>query len=138
MVRLRDEYVQTQESSGNDIDAVQIADTVCDRVLGTRSGYIRGLGSGPKPVRSTSSDATSSSRTTNTALRERLEGTEAELATTRLQLATTQDQLASTQDQLQAMRSRQDIFEQILNRLAPGALQSLIHDSSSAPPPPAP
>ncbi|XP_074590598.1 uncharacterized protein LOC141846451 [Curcuma longa] len=138
MVRLRDEYVQTQESSGNDIDAVQIADTVCDRVLGTRSGYIRGLGSGPKPVRSTSSDATSSSRTTNTALRERLEGTEAELATTRLQLATTQDQLASTQDQLQAMRSRQDIFEQILNQLAPGALQSLIHDSSSAPPPPAP
>ncbi|XP_074570592.1 uncharacterized protein LOC141827265 [Curcuma longa] len=138
MVRLRDEYVQTQETSGNDIDAVQIADTVCDQVLGTRSGYIRGLGSGPKPVRSTSSDATSSSRTTNAALRERLEGTEAELATTRLQLASTQDQLASSQDQLQAMRSRQDIFEQILNRLAPGALQSLIHDSSPTPSPPAP
>ncbi|KAG6522708.1 hypothetical protein ZIOFF_019859 [Zingiber officinale] len=46
------------------------------KVLGTRSGYMRGLGSGPKPVRSTSSYATSSSRSTNAALRERLESTQ--------------------------------------------------------------
>ncbi|XP_042374519.1 uncharacterized protein LOC121968074 [Zingiber officinale] len=98
------------------------------QVLGTRSGYIRGLGSGPKPVRSTSSDATSSIRSTNTALREKLESTQEELANTKVQLASTQDELAS-------MKSRQDKFEQILNRLAPGALDSLI-DSSSVPPPP--
>ncbi|KAG6507636.1 hypothetical protein ZIOFF_032987 [Zingiber officinale] len=100
-------------------------------VLGTRSGYIRGLGSGPKPVRSTSSDATSSSRSTNAALRERLESTQDELANTKIQLANTQDELAS-------IKSRQNMFEQILNRLAPGALDSLIQDSSSAPPPPPP
>ncbi|KAG6499844.1 hypothetical protein ZIOFF_039639 [Zingiber officinale] len=88
-----------------------------DGVLGTRSRYIRGLGSGPEPVRSTSSDATSSSRSTNAALREILE---------------------STQDELASIKSRQNMFEQILNRLAPGALDSLIQDSSSAPPPPPP
>ncbi|KAG6476225.1 hypothetical protein ZIOFF_065463 [Zingiber officinale] len=100
-------------------------------VLGTRSGYIRGLGSGPKPVRSTSSDATSSSRSTNAALRERLESTQDELANTKIQLANTQDELAS-------IKSRQNMFEQILNRLAPRALDSLIQDSSSAPPLPPP
>ncbi|KAG6535958.1 hypothetical protein ZIOFF_000991 [Zingiber officinale] len=71
MVRLRDECILSQNPE-DVIDVVQIADTVCDQVLGTRSGYIRGLGSGPKPVRSTSSDATSSSRSTNAVLRERL------------------------------------------------------------------
>ncbi|KAG6526865.1 hypothetical protein ZIOFF_016868 [Zingiber officinale] len=103
------------------------------QVLGTRSGYIRGLGSGPKPVRSTSSDATSTSRSTNVALRERLESTQDELANTKIQLANTQDELAS-------IKSRQNMFEQILNRLAPGALDSLIQNSSSssAPPPPPP
>ncbi|KAG6527583.1 hypothetical protein ZIOFF_009698 [Zingiber officinale] len=100
-------------------------------VLGTRSRYIIGLGSGPKPVRSTSSDATSSSRSTNAALRERLKSTQDELANTKIQLANTQDELAS-------IKSRQNMFEQILNRLAPGALDSLIQDSSSAPPPPPP
>ncbi|KAG6469170.1 uncharacterized protein LOC122034825 [Zingiber officinale] len=100
-------------------------------VLGTRSGYIRGLGSGPKPVRSTSSDATSSSRSTNAALRERLESTQDELANTKIQLANTQDELAS-------IKSRQNMFKQILNRLTPGALDSLIQDLSSAPPPPPP
>ncbi|KAG6502432.1 hypothetical protein ZIOFF_034705 [Zingiber officinale] len=48
------------------------------QVLGTRFGYIRGLGSGSKPVRSISSDATSSSRSINAALRERLESTQDE------------------------------------------------------------
>ncbi|XP_042392318.1 uncharacterized protein LOC121983771 [Zingiber officinale] len=48
------------------------------KVLGTRFGYIRGLGSGSKPVRSISSDATSSSRSINAALRERLESTQDE------------------------------------------------------------
>ncbi|KAG6515194.1 hypothetical protein ZIOFF_025579 [Zingiber officinale] len=100
-------------------------------VLGTRSGYIRGLRSGPKPVRSTSSDATSSSRSTNAVLHERLQSTQDELANTKIQLANTQDELAS-------IKSRQDLFEQILNRLALGALDSLIHNSSSAPPPPPP
>ncbi|KAG6482237.1 hypothetical protein ZIOFF_058868 [Zingiber officinale] len=99
------------------------------QVLGTRSEYIRGLGSGSKLVRSTSSDATSSIRSTNTTLREKLESTQEELANTKVQLASTQDELAS-------MKSRQDKFEQILNRLAPEALDSLIHDSSSVPPPP--
>ncbi|KAG6533548.1 hypothetical protein ZIOFF_007423 [Zingiber officinale] len=130
MVRLRDECILSQNSE-DVIDVFQIADTVYDQVLGTRSGYIRGLGSGPKPVRSTSSDATSSSRSTNAALRERLESTQDELASTKIQLANTQDELAS-------IKSRQDKFEQILNRLAPGALDSLIHASSSTPPPPPP
>ncbi|KAG6495519.1 hypothetical protein ZIOFF_043344 [Zingiber officinale] len=130
MVRLRDECILSQNPE-DDIDVLQIADTVCDQVLGTRSGYIRGLGSGLKPVRSTSSDATSSSRSTNAALRERLESTQDELANTKIQLANTQDELAS-------IKSRQNMFEQILNRLAPGALDSLIQDSSSAPPPPPP
>ncbi|KAG6468458.1 hypothetical protein ZIOFF_073145 [Zingiber officinale] len=149
MVRLRDECILSQNPE-DIIDVVQIADTVCDQeehhvkggsavenrssaclVLGTRSGYIRGLGSGPKPVRSTSSDATSSSRSTNAVLRERLQSTQDELANTKIQLANTQDELAS-------IKSRQDLFEQILNRLAPGALDSLIHNSSSAPPPPPP
>ncbi|KAG6467880.1 hypothetical protein ZIOFF_072444 [Zingiber officinale] len=63
MVRLRDECILSQNPE-DVIDVVQIADTVCDQisnaqlranvVLGTRSGHIRGLGSGPKPVRSTS------------------------------------------------------------------------------------
>ncbi|KAG6526118.1 hypothetical protein ZIOFF_016095 [Zingiber officinale] len=138
MVRLRDECILSQNPE-DVIDVVQIVDTVCDQisnaqlranvVLGTRSGYIRGLGSGPKPVRSTSSDVTSSSRSTNTVLRERLQSTQDELANTKIQLANTQDELAS-------IKSRQDLFEQILNRLTPGALDSLIHDSSSAPPPP--
>ncbi|KAG6506545.1 hypothetical protein ZIOFF_031869 [Zingiber officinale] len=128
MVKLRDECIQTQNPE-EVINVVKIADTVCDQVLGTRSGYIRGLGSGPKPVRSTSSDATSLIRSTNNALREKLESTQEELANTKVQLASTQDELAS-------MKSRQDKFEQILNRLAPGALDSLIHDSSSVPPPP--
>ncbi|KAG6484194.1 hypothetical protein ZIOFF_060989 [Zingiber officinale] len=100
-------------------------------VLDTRSRYIRGFESGSKPVRSTSSDATSSSRSTNAALRERLESTQDELANTKIQLANTQDELAS-------IKLRQNMFEQILNRLAPGALDSLIHDSSSTPPPPPP
>ncbi|KAG6470107.1 hypothetical protein ZIOFF_071161 [Zingiber officinale] len=130
MVRLRDECILSQNPE-DVIDVVQIADTVCDQVLGTRSGYIRGLGSGPKPVRSTSSDATSSSRSTNAVLRERLQSTQDELANTKIQLANTQDELAS-------IKSRQDLFEQILNRLAPGALDSLIHNSSSTPPPPPP
>ncbi|KAG6474342.1 hypothetical protein ZIOFF_068268 [Zingiber officinale] len=130
MVRLRDECILSQNPE-DDIDVLQIADTVSDQVLGTRSGYIRGLGSGLKPVRSTSSDATSSSRSTNAALRERLESTQDELANTKIQLANTQDELAS-------IKSRQNMFEQILNRLAPGALDSLIQDSSSAPPPPPP
>ncbi|KAG6528758.1 hypothetical protein ZIOFF_010943 [Zingiber officinale] len=146
MVRLRDECILSQNSE-DVIDVFQIADTVCDQlnhatssdavnynvdvVFGTRSGYIRGLGSGPKPVRSTSSDTTSSSRSTNAALRERLESTQDELASTKIQLANTQDELAS-------IKSRQDKFEQILNRLTPGALDSLIHASSSAPPPPPP
>ncbi|KAG6527766.1 hypothetical protein ZIOFF_009895 [Zingiber officinale] len=128
MVRLRDECIQTQNPE-EVINVVEIANTVCDQVLDTRSRYIRGLGSAPKPVRSTSSDATSSIRSTNTALREKLESTQEELANTKVQLASTQDELAS-------MKSRQDKFEQILNRLAPGALDSLIHDSSSVPPPP--
>ncbi|KAG6493174.1 hypothetical protein ZIOFF_048151 [Zingiber officinale] len=130
MVRLRDECILSQNPEDG-IDVLQIVDTVCDQVLGTRSGYIRGLGSGPKPVRSTSSDATSSSRSTNAALRERFESTQDELANTKIQLANTQDELAS-------IKSRQNMFEQILNRLAPGALDSLIQDSSSAPPPPPP
>ncbi|KAG6507295.1 hypothetical protein ZIOFF_032637 [Zingiber officinale] len=90
MVRLRDECILSQNPE-DVIDVVQIADTVCDQVLGTRSGYIRGLGIGPKPVRSTSSYATSSSRSTNAALRERLESTQDELANTKIQLANTQD-----------------------------------------------
>ncbi|KAG6476039.1 hypothetical protein ZIOFF_065274 [Zingiber officinale] len=110
--------------------AVENRSSAC-LVLGTRSGYIRGLGSGPKSVRSTSSDATSSSRSTNAVLRERLQSTQDELANTKFQLANTQDELAS-------IKSRQDLFEQILNRLAPVALDSLIHNSSSAPPPPPP
>ncbi|KAG6495871.1 hypothetical protein ZIOFF_043701 [Zingiber officinale] len=130
MVRLRDECILSQNPE-DDIDVVQIADTVCGQVLGTRSRYIRGLGSGPKSVMSTSSDAASSSRSTNAALRERLESTQDELANTKIQLANTQDELAS-------IKSRQNMFEQILNRLAPGALDSLIQDSSSAPPPPPP
>ena len=120
MVRLRDEFIQSQET-GDDIDAVQIADKVCNQVLGVRSGYIRGLGSGPKPVRSTSSEATSSSKS-NAALREKLQSTEENLASTREELADTRVRLASTQDELASMRSRQDMFEAILNRLAPGAL----------------
>ncbi|KAG6503020.1 hypothetical protein ZIOFF_035309 [Zingiber officinale] len=111
MVRLRDECILSQNPEDG-IDVVQIADTVCDQVLGTRSGYIRGLGSGPKSVRSTSSYATSSSRSTNVALHERLESTQDELANTKIQLANTQDELAS-------IKSRQNMFEQILNRLAP-------------------
>ncbi|KAG6538526.1 hypothetical protein ZIOFF_003650 [Zingiber officinale] len=130
MVRLRDECILSQNPEDG-IDVLQIADTVCDQVLGTRSGYIRGLGNGPKPVRSTSSDATSSSRSTNAALRERLESIQDELANTKIQLANTQDELAS-------IKSRQNMFEQILNRLAPGALDSLIQNSTSAPPPPSP
>ncbi|KAG6533984.1 hypothetical protein ZIOFF_007864 [Zingiber officinale] len=126
-VRLRDECILSQNSE-DVIDVVQIADTICDQVLGTRSGYIRGLGSGPKPVRSTSSDVTSSSRSTNAVLRERLQSTQDELANTKIQLANT--------NELASIKSRQDLFEQILNRLAPGALDSLIHDSSPAPPPP--
>ncbi|KAG6538579.1 hypothetical protein ZIOFF_003703 [Zingiber officinale] len=70
--------------------AVENRSSAC-LVLGTRSGYIRGLGSGPKLVRSTSSDATSSSRSTNAVLRERLQSTQDELANTKIQLANTQD-----------------------------------------------
>ncbi|KAG6476293.1 hypothetical protein ZIOFF_065532 [Zingiber officinale] len=103
MVRLRDECILSQNPKDG-IDVVQIADTVCDKVLGTRSGYIRGLGSGPKPVRSTSSYATSSSRSTNAVLRERLQSTQDELENTKIQLANTQDELAS-------IKSRQDLFE---------------------------
>ncbi|KAG6495978.1 hypothetical protein ZIOFF_043815 [Zingiber officinale] len=88
MVRLRDECILSQNPEDG-IDIVQITDTVCDQVLGTRSGYIRGLGSGPKPVRSTSSDAASSTRSTNAALRERLESTQDELANIKIQLANT-------------------------------------------------
>ncbi|KAG6499912.1 hypothetical protein ZIOFF_039724 [Zingiber officinale] len=83
MARLRDEYILSQNPE-HGIDVVQIIDTVCDQVLGTRSGYIRGLGSGSKPVRSTSSDVTSSSISTNVALRERLESTQDELANTKI------------------------------------------------------
>ncbi|KAG6536783.1 hypothetical protein ZIOFF_001852 [Zingiber officinale] len=75
MVRLSDECILSQNSE-EDINVVQIADIVCDQVLSTRFGYIRGLGSGSKQVRSTCLDASSSSRSTNNALRERLEFTQ--------------------------------------------------------------
>ncbi|KAG6520040.1 hypothetical protein ZIOFF_017069 [Zingiber officinale] len=35
MVRLHDEYIQIQENTENDINVIQITDTICDQVFGS-------------------------------------------------------------------------------------------------------
>ena len=118
MIRLREEYrqtqTQTQIDTGDDshnLDDIHNTDIVCDQVLGIHSGYIRGLENGPKPLRSTSSDA-SSSRPTNVQLKEQLEST--------------QNELQSTRNELQAMKVDHYAMIQAFERIAPGLLQSLV------------
>lgn len=65
MVQLREKYQQTQLETGTldevtqPVNEFEIADQVCDEVLGKHLGYIHGLGNGPNPAMSVSSDALS-------------------------------------------------------------------------------
>ncbi|KAI3470150.1 hypothetical protein Pfo_026813 [Paulownia fortunei] len=120
MVRFREEYRQTQTQTktetdiGDDdhyLDDIQIINKLCDQVLGTRSWYIRRLENGHKPLKSTSSDA-SSSRPTNAQLKEQLEST--------------QNELRSTRNELQAMKVDYYTMIQAFERITPGLLQSLV------------
>ncbi|KAI3445465.1 hypothetical protein Pfo_002130, partial [Paulownia fortunei] len=101
-------------------DDVQIADNVCDHVLGARSWYVCELGNGPKPLRSTTYDATSS-KPTNTTLRDQLHMTHDELAYTRTELADTRTELFVCKDRLHLMESQQAMIVQFLNKVSLGA-----------------
>lgn len=154
MVRLREEYRQkqaktdTQDDGSQSMEEVNIADRVCDQVLGKGLGYIRELGNGPRPAKSTSSDATSR-RATNARLRDELASTQSELHSTRIALESTENKirmLEANQKRLeetihankQIVEANQWMTMQIFERIAPHIVQSLTQQpsSSASPPPP--
>lgn len=148
MVQRREEYRQTQmdldsPSDGNQpIDELEIADRVCDEVLGRRSGYIRGLGNGPKPSKLISSDA-NSRRATNAELRQELASTQGELESTRASLQSAEEKIHHLQETVQTnqriMEANQRMMMQVFEKIAPDVLQSLTqHSPFSAPPAPPP
>ncbi|XP_050219177.1 uncharacterized protein LOC126669688 [Mercurialis annua] len=52
-----DEMQALLDESSTSIDAMITTDEICDKVLGVRSGYIKGLGYGPKPKRTYTSNS---------------------------------------------------------------------------------
>ncbi|XP_070058201.1 uncharacterized protein [Nicotiana tomentosiformis] len=93
-------------------------DEIADNVLGTRSGYIKGLGYGPKPNTTTSTKRTAEledslrrvkedAATAQHGLQERLNAAETEVANQQIQIQTLTSELGT-------VRARQ---EEILNQI---------------------
>lgn len=100
----------------------------------TRSGYIRGLGNGPKPSKSLTSDG-SSRRATNAELKNELASTKDELETTRASLHVAEGKIIKLEETVEA---NQRMIMQVFERIAPDILQSFIRKSSRTAPPPPP
>ena len=88
---------------------------ICEKVLGQKSGYVKGLGFGPKPISFSKSKPSSSEREIE--LEHRLIETQL-LVETQQQLETQQDRI----DQLEALVQKQNQqhhqqFEEILRHL---------------------
>ncbi|KAL6335763.1 hypothetical protein AAG906_039526 [Vitis piasezkii] len=89
---------------------------ICERVLGQKSGYVKGLGFGPKPISFSKSRPSSSEREIE--LEHRLVETQLLVETQQQQLETQQDRI----DQLEALVQKQNQqhhqqFEEILRHL---------------------
>ena len=89
---------------------------ICERVLGQKSGYVKGLGFGPKPISFSKSIPSSSEREIE--LEHRLVETQLLVETQQQQLETQQDRI----DQLEALVQKQNQqhhqqFEEILRHL---------------------
>ena len=86
---------------------------ICERVLGQKSGYVKGFGFGPKPISFSKSRPSSSEREIE--LEHRLVETQLLVETQQQQLETQQDRI----DQLEALVQKQhhQQFEEILHHL---------------------
>ena len=89
---------------------------ICERVLGQKSGYVKGLGFGPKPISFSKSRPSSSEHEIE--LEHRLAETQLLVETQQQQLETQQDRI----DQLEALVQKQNQqhhqqFEEILRHL---------------------
>ena len=128
MIRMRD------EPAVDDI-GVPLSDAqICEHVLGKRSGYIKGLGYGPKPTSKSSSVDLASQRESGQ-LREELQGTREQLDNT-LKLVETQ------QIEIDLLKENQRRVEELLKSVVPpglfGSFAPGHHASSHCPPPPTP
>ncbi|RVW51303.1 hypothetical protein CK203_075479 [Vitis vinifera] len=115
----RDYYEKMLELQRQPIAEGAVAMTeaeICERVLGQKSGYVKGLGFGPKPISFSKSRPSSSEREIE--LEHRLVETQLLVETQQQQLETQQDRI----DQLEALVQKQNQqhhqqFEEILRHL---------------------